>query len=121
MRGRRRAIEGKAGGDAAADAAPIDAPLIEKWALGYLDRFASSAENLRRVLLRRARRRLGPDTRLPSETAAEIAALVTRYRDTGLIDDAEYAAGRARARLRRGQSLRTIRAALAAKGIGAAD
>src|SRR5437764_13419045 len=102
MRGRRRAIEGKAGGDAAAGAASVDPPLIEKWALGYLERFASSAENLRRVLLRRARRRLGPDTRLPSETAAEIAALVARYRDTGLIADAEYAAAPPRPRLRPG-------------------
>src|SRR5438270_8698860 len=105
MARRRRPIEVKAWGDEAAGAVAIDASLIEKWALGYLERFASSAENLRRVLLRRARRRLGPDTRLPSETAAEIAALVARYRDTGLIDDAEYVAGRARARLRRGQSL----------------
>jgi regulatory protein len=37
------------------------------------------------------------------------------------VDDAAYAAGRARARLRRGQSLRTIRAGLAAKGVAADD
>src|ERR1700733_10207389 len=39
----------------------VDEALIERWALAYLGRFASSAENLRRVLLRRARRRLGED------------------------------------------------------------
>src|SRR5436853_768320 len=94
---------------------------IEKWALGYLERFASSAENLRRVLVRRARRRLGPDLQVSEDTQRDIAAVVTRYCAAGLIDDAAYAAGRARARLRRGQSPRTIRAALAAKGIGAED
>src|SRR3954463_9812432 len=36
----------------------LDAALIENWALSYLGRFASSAENLRRVLRRRARPRV---------------------------------------------------------------
>src|SRR5579862_3968731 len=40
------------------EANAIDAALIERWALHYLGRYASSAENLRRVLSRRARRRL---------------------------------------------------------------
>ena len=100
---------------------PVDAALIERWALGYLERFASSAENLRRVLRRRARRRLGADEPPSTELLAAIDALVTRYCATGLIDDAIYAAARARVRLRRGQSLRTIRASLAAKGVGAED
>ena len=52
---------------------------------------------------------------------ALIDALVIRYRDSGLIDDAAYAAGRARTRLTRGQSLRRIAAGLMAKGVGADD
>lgn len=100
---------------------PVDAALLEKWALFYLERFSSSAANLRRVLLRRVRRRLGPDQMAGAETLAAIDALVARYCNAGLIDDAAYAAGRARERLRRGQSLRTIRAALAAKGVAAED
>jgi len=101
--------------------AAIDPALIERWALAYLGRFASSAENLRRVLLRRVRKRL-PDDRAAAQRAAEaIDALIVRYRASGLLDDAAYAAARARARLRRGQSLRTVRAALAAKGVAAAD
>ena len=103
----------------AKEPAPIDAALIERWALAYLERFSSSAENLRRVLLRRARRRSTPDT--ADDARPFIDALVTRYRDSGLVDDVAYAAGRARSRLRRGQSLRTVRAALAAKGVAAAD
>jgi regulatory protein len=99
----------------------IDAALLERWALGYLGRFASSAENLRRVLLRRVRRRLPAEREAVALAATLIDELVARYRESGLVDDAAYAAARARARLRRGQSLRTIRAGLAAKGVGAED
>jgi regulatory protein len=101
--------------------APINASLIEKWALGYLDRYASSAENLRQVLLRRVRRRTGADGDRVRAAGIVIDALVARYRATGIIDDAAYAAGRARGRRARGRSLRRIAADLAAKGVGAAD
>ena len=99
----------------------IDSALIERWALAYLGRFASSAENLRRVLMRRVRKRLIDDREAAAVAAPLVDALVARYRSSGLVDDAAYAAGRARARLRRGQSLRTIRAGLAAKGVAAED
>src|SRR5437660_2283668 len=95
--------------------------MLEKWALAYLERFASSAENLRRVLRRRVRRRVRDDDETVRAADALIDALVIRYRDSGLIDDAAYAAGRARARLTRGQSLRRIAAGLMAKGVGAED
>lgn len=101
--------------------AAIDAAQIERWALAYLGRFASSAENLRRVLLRRVRRRLRDDREAEARAATAIDALVARYRSSGLVDDAAYAFGRARARLRRGQSPKTIRAGLALKGIAAED
>jgi regulatory protein len=105
--------------------APIDRALLERWALGYLERYASSAENLRRVLQRRVWRRAGPDGRADGEAVRAagglIDALVARYRRTGLIDDAAYAAARARSGLARGRSLRAIAAGLAAKGGGAAD
>jgi len=97
----------------------IDGALIERWALNYLGRYSSSAENLRRVLLRRARRRLDGEREALAETRGLIDALVARYRGSGLVDDAAYASAQARARLRRGQSLRTIRAGLAAKGVDA--
>jgi regulatory protein len=100
---------------------PIEPAVLEKWALAYLERFASSAENLRRVLRRRVRRRARGDEETVRVADGLIDALVIRYRDAGLIDDAAYAAGRARARLARGQSLRRIAAGLMAKGVGAED
>ena len=99
---------------------PIDAALLERWALGYLERFASSAENLRRVLRRRVRRRT-TDNETAQRAAALIDDLVERYRRSGLIDDAAYAAARARGRLARGEPLRRIAAGLAAKGIAAEE
>ena len=99
----------------------VDAALIERWALAYLGRFSSTAANLRRVLLRRVQRRDLADRDAVAAARPLVDALVARYRESGLVDDAAYAAGRARARLRRGQSLRTIRAGLAAKGVGAED
>src|SRR5438067_3220870 len=98
----------------------IGSDLIERWALSYLERFASSAENLRRVLRRRVRRRTS-DTETVQRAAALIDELVERYRASGLIDDAAYAATRARGRLARGEPLRRIAAGLAAKGVDADD
>jgi regulatory protein len=96
----------------------IGPELIERWALHYLERYASSAENLRRVLMRRVRRH-SPQT--APQVAALIDALVARYRESGLLDDAAYAAGRVQSLHRRGDSLQAIRARLAAKGVATSD
>ena len=109
--------------------APVDRALLERWALAYLERYASSAENLRRVLQRRVWRRArgdgaadgAGDGEAVRAAGALIDALVARYRVTGLIDDAAYAAGRARSGLARGRSPRRIAAGLAAKGVGPED
>ncbi len=46
-----------------------------------------------------------------------VDALIERYRRSGLLDDAAYAAQRAQSLNRRGESLAKIRARLAAKGV----
>ena len=99
----------------------IGAALLEKWALSYLEHYASSAENLRLVLERRAMRRVGGEREQLAAARQSIADLIARYRAAGLLDDAAYAAGRARQRLARGEPPRRIAAGLTAKGIGAAD
>jgi len=103
--------------------ASIDAALIEGWALAYLGRYASSADSLRRVLRRRVRRRLGGSEDREGVLAIDalIDALIVRYRASGLLDDAAYAAGRARRDLARGRSLPRIAAGLAAKGVARDD
>jgi regulatory protein len=100
------------------DESEIASELLERWALQYLGRYASSAENLRRVLMRRVRRR-APES-VPA-AAALIDALVERYRESGLLDDAAYAAARVQSLHHSGASMRAMRARLAAKGVPAAD
>jgi regulatory protein len=99
----------------------IDMPLLQSWALSYLERYAGTAATLRRALLRRAHRRLGGDRDKLRAADVLIDALVARYRDARLLDEAAYAAARARRELARGRSLRHIAAALATRGVGAAD
>jgi regulatory protein len=96
----------------------IGPELLERWALHYLGRYASSAENLRRVLTRRVHRR---SPKAEEAAATLIDALVARYRESGLLDDAAYATARVQALHRRGESMRAMRARLAAKGVPAAD
>ena len=96
----------------------ISPSVLENIALHYLDRFDSSAENLRRVLMRRvarAARHHGDD---PAEGAALVAALVAGFCASGLIDDARFAENRSRSLHRRGRPARAIRQTLAAKGVG---
>ncbi|HVH77717.1 MAG TPA: RecX family transcriptional regulator [Stellaceae bacterium] len=99
----------------------IDRGLLERWALFYLARFSSSAENLRRVLLRRTRPRAPLEREGQAEWQARARALidglVAEYQQKGLIDDRAYAAGRARSLLRRGASASAILAKLRAKGV----
>ena len=108
--------EGLVGPDIDGD--EIGPELLERWALDYLGRYASSSENLRRVLQRRIRRRL---PQAAQKAAAPIDALILRYREAGLLDDATYAAGKAESLNRRGDSLRSIRARLAGKGVARPD
>jgi regulatory protein len=98
------------------DDSEIGPELLERWALGYLGRYASSAENLRRVLIRRARRR-APEA--VQQARPQIDEIVARYQESGLVDDAAYAAGRVASLHRRGDSLKAIRSRLAGKGVPA--
>jgi regulatory protein len=96
----------------------IDETQLERWALGYLERYASSVENLRLILTRRVRRHVNGEHEA-RQILPLIDALVGRYRDAGLLDDAAYAAARIARGQRRGESLRALRAGLAAKGVAA--
>ena len=90
-------------------------------ALFYLQRYATSAENLRRVLMRRVERAAlahGSDAQKGAEFVNEI---IIRYRETGLLDDLVYARAQTQSLRRRGNSLRMIRAQLQAKGVARED
>ena len=90
---------------------------LRKAALRYIDRYATSEENLRRVLGRKVARSVRDHGTDAAQTAGWIARIVADLAKRGLIDDEAYAAGRARALRARGASARAIRAALRQKGV----
>lgn len=89
-------------------------------ALHYLERSASSEENLRRVLMRKVQRSARHHGTDAAEGAAAVEHLIKRFRETGLLDDTGFAEARAQSLRERGQSARSIRFKLIAKGVPAA-
>ncbi|MHA1565029.1 MAG: regulatory protein RecX [Alphaproteobacteria bacterium] len=98
---------------------------LENIALHYLGRYASSTENLRRVLRRRVARAtagmptdMGPDMAVDQEAAEGwIDEILAKLQRLGMLDDANYAAARARSLHRQGRSSRHIRGTLSEKGV----
>ena len=95
----------------------VTAAYVERAALAYLERFASSAENLRRVLARKVERRCRLRGEAPEPFLALVGDVVARAIRTGLVDDRRFAEGRVATLRRRGGSARLIGAKLAAKGV----
>ena len=90
---------------------------LENAALHYLGRFASSAENLRRVLTRRVERSARFHDIDRQEAAGWIDALVGRFVKAGILDDNAYTEARIVSLRRRGASSRAITANLRQKGL----
>lgn len=89
-------------------------------ALHYLERYASSSENLRRVLERRAFKAAYFHEDLDVEAAKGwIDDLIKRYQGAGLLNDLTYAETRARSLMSRGTAVRAIRMKLQEKGVDA--
>ncbi|MDZ3836647.1 MAG: RecX family transcriptional regulator, partial [Rhodospirillales bacterium] len=98
---------------------PVSERRLENVALFYLQRFAASAETLRRVLRRRVERsaRIHGTDRAEGNAMAE--AVIARMGAAGLVDDRAFALARAAKLHGRGASPRLIAAHLKARGIGA--
>ncbi|MFM2130671.1 MAG: hypothetical protein RL477_2217 [Pseudomonadota bacterium] len=94
---------------------------LENAALAYLGRFAATARGLEQVLMRRVHRAARAGVADDGEGAALVSAIVARYREAGLIDDAAFAEARARSLFAHGVALRAIRLRLAQKGVGPAE
>ena len=90
---------------------------LQRAALAYLERYASSAENLRRVLRRKVDKRCRLRGEDPAEFQDMIDEVVAKSLRSGLIDDTRYAQARVATLRRRGGSARAIQAKLSAKGV----
>ncbi|MBX3129840.1 MAG: RecX family transcriptional regulator [Polyangiaceae bacterium] len=91
---------------------------LERAALRYLDRFDSSIENLRRVLLRHVRKHArDADPVLVSRAEADVDAILGRYRASGMLNDTRYAEVIASSLRERGGSRRAIVHRLEGRGV----
>lgn len=99
----------------------ISAKYLENAALYYLQRYASSAENLRRVLTRKVQKSCTFHKMAPEEFYPVIDALIGRYVASGILDDSLYARGRVASLRRQGLSRQAIAARLQAKGLSRAQ
>lgn len=90
---------------------------LENAALYYLERFSASAEQLRRVLMRRVERAARFHGDDPADGALLVDRLVARYLEAGVLDDRRYAEMRVAGQLRRGRPLRRIAGDLARRGV----
>jgi regulatory protein len=103
-------------------AKPPDGATLYEAALAHLARYAATEAGLARVLARKVERwaRLrGEEGGEPEDIAAraEIPGVISRLKAAGVLDDAAFAASRAKRLTRAGKSRRAALAHLAAKGV----
>lgn len=104
-------------GSAAPKAArPLDPPTLERLALRYVERFATSRARLLAYLQRKLRER-----GWAGEDAPEPERLVERFAALGYVDDRAFAEAKGAGLVRRGYGPRRVATALMVAGIDEAD
>jgi regulatory protein len=96
-------------------ARPLDSDALERLALHYVGRYATSRAKLRAYLERKVK------TRGWEGAPPDFEGLVQRLSRLGYVDDAAYARGRAASLQRRGYGERRLAQALGAAGISEED
>lgn len=101
---------------------PVSREWLFRAAAYYLGRYASTAENLRRVLERKVASRIrdwGDDPKAPDpgEAALMVEATVAHFLELKLLDDRAFAEARLASLRRRGTSIRQVEAKLSQKGV----
>lgn len=99
----------------------ISARYLENAALYYLQRYATSVDNLRQVLRRKVNRSCAHHDMPPDEFYPVIEVLLARYVESGLLNDKVYAEGRVGSLRRQGRSRQGIVSKLQAKGLARAE
>ncbi|MEM5585131.1 regulatory protein RecX [Roseibium sp. AS2] len=96
---------------------PPTADRLNRSALHYLERYSSSAANLRKVLERKVLKACNHLDLNPADYVGMIDAAVESFVRNGLVDDKAYAETKVSGLRRRGGSKRKIEAHLSAKGV----
>jgi regulatory protein len=97
-------------------ARPLDSATLDRLALHYVARYATTRAKLARYLARKI-----ADRGWAGDVAADPEAIADRMTDRGYIDDGAFARGKADALLRRGYGERRIGAALRDAGVAHVD
>lgn len=105
-----------AGASSPRQARPLDLKALDRIALRYVERYATSRAKLQAYLRRKLRERGWSDDAPPP-----VEALVERFAALGYVDDATFAAARGAGLVRRGYGPRRVAASLKAAGIDDAD
>lgn len=100
---------------------PITESYLRNVALWYMERYASSAANLKAVLMRRVRLSSAYHGSDPVEGAEMVDAVVQRYIEAGILNDRLFAETRVRSLVSRGTSTKMIRRKLMEKGVSSED
>ena len=95
----------------------ISAPELEKSALKYIGKYATSIENLRKVLIRRIERSKNYKEIAPEEAKQWIDIIIKKFTDANLLNDSVFAINRAKNLHRSGASRKKIIIVLKNKGI----
>jgi regulatory protein len=90
---------------------------LENASLYYLQRYATSAANLRRVLMRKVRKSCQHHGQDEADFVPLVDDLITPYAASGLLDDAVYARAKTSTLRRQGRSKQAIQAKLQVKGL----
>lgn len=93
---------------------PLDQPALERAALRYVERYATTRAKLAAYLTRKLRER-------GSEGPVDVAGLANRMAELRYVDDRAFAETRAASMTRRGLGARRVRDALHHAGVGADD
>lgn len=95
---------------------PIDTETLNRLALDYVGRYATTRAKLRAYLARKLRER-----GWAGEGEAPVTALAERFAELGYIDDRAFAEGKGAALTRRGYGARRVATTLRAAGISEED
>ena len=100
---------------------PLTEKRLEKLALLHIDRYATSIENLRNVLMRRVEKSARNQNIEKKEAEKWINEIITKLVNLRLLDDQAYAENRVRSLHRSGASQKKIMSILSNKGVSKVD
>ncbi len=95
----------------------ISKTYLQNAGLHYLNRYASSSENFRRVLQRKIQKSEHYHGSVPEECQDWVNEIIQRYQECGLLNDDVYALSRVGSLRRQGSSRKAIIAKLSQKGL----